>query len=233
MVDVHEVAAKDHWFDIPLANREFVIGARFNLDAKMTMHLLAHEAIPPGSLAAYGSLATLTLMILMNTPIQGQGQHIDIDHLGHIMEGALPPAISRVNIDLTPFTSLELSMYLFDSKQDTTRLQWEKLDQVLIVARDLHPRLRDIGILLPRASQKHTDRWTVAIEAYLSKSMACSLCHVVPNVGESTHPQHMILESNGEVYRCRQNTLHLAGHMRLSINMRARSRLLLILQAGS
>ncbi|KAI0741854.1 WD40-repeat-containing domain protein [Daedaleopsis nitida] len=67
-----------------------------------------------------------------------------------------------------------------------SREQWERLDKVLTVAKDLHPRLRDIRIVLPRASQRHTDRWTLAIQALLPESIARSLCYIVSNVEHTT-----------------------------------------------
>lgn len=144
---------------------------------------LAHEAVPPRLLAPYCSLVRLTLTVLNGSP---GDPFRDIDYVRHIIEVVLPPTVLTFNIDLTHFSSLSKSLSgLVESS--TTKLQWLRLDQVLTVARDLHPRLRDIGIILPHASQEYVDRWTLAIEARLPKSISRSLCHIVSSVGELTH----------------------------------------------
>lgn len=170
-------------------------------------------------------------MVVMDSPLSPDKnkRYIEIGHLGHIIEVLVPPTVLRVNIDLTQISSLRLSKHLFEIGTVAARRQWKNLDESLTVARDCHPHIRDIGIVLPRASQKHINLWTLAIEARLPKSIARSLCNVVSTAGQSTNLLYITLESNGRGLRW-QNTLRPAR--RISIITKVWLCLSLTLQAG-
>lgn len=212
-VDLDDLAATHHASWIHMGG-EFHCQSRSPIDSKIIMYLSVPGAFSSKSLGPYRRLITLTLMV--STKCSRGQLAMGLSHVGYII-CALPPTVSRVTIDLTRTSSLHLSKDFFDdSILDSffTRLaHWDTLDQIVNkTIGSLHPSLSHIRIVLPRASQKHINRWTFAIRGRLRDSMARSLFHVISDVSESDYLRCMILESNSKGLH-EQSMQRPAGHI--------------------